>query len=265
MSFAKSLLYRWRWAILHSDLASTARLILLTLSMHMKSDGSSCFVGLRTLAREAHLHRSTIIRQLRELDGEWIRVVRRKSESGDAAPNTYLPLIPEGVGAEGDQVGARGDHVGGLRDQGGRTMRPKVGAEGDPNPTGNTRTNSVDARDDYPSLQDLRRNGRGREYPAAFEGAFRALPLRDRPHPKAAAYKAWRARVAEGIEPFQLEAAALAYAEDAMTQERTKTRYVMQAPTFFGPGERWKPYSGIDPIATPAAETTSDSIYQRLR
>jgi hypothetical protein len=99
----------------------------------------------------------------------------------------------------------------------------------------------------FPPLSKLPRNGRRRIYPAEFEGAYAALPARHRPHPKAAAYQAWRSRVDDVAELVQLEAAADAYREDCEAREIVGTEFVMQASTFFGPGERWQPYIGVDP------------------
>jgi len=108
----------------------------------------------------------------------------------------------------------------------------------------------------FPTLAKLPRDGSARIYPPEFEGAFQALPLRSRPHPKAAAYTAWhRYAVREVEEPFQLEAAALAYAEQMEADGDVGKKFVYMASTFFGPGEPWEPYSGIEPTPpVPAPE-----------
>lgn len=106
----------------------------------------------------------------------------------------------------------------------------------------------------FPTVSKLPRNGRLRIYPPEFEGAFSALPQRHRSHPKAAAYKAWRAHASRDVEEiFQLEAAAEAYEEDCEAREIVGTEYVMQAATFFGPGERWTPYIGVNGSAAPGS------------
>lgn len=110
----------------------------------------------------------------------------------------------------------------------------------------------IDGRS-FPPLDKLPRQGSERLYPPAFEGAFAALPRRHVSHPKADAYSAWRARVGDVEELFQLEAAADAYREDCARRDVVGTEFVMQASTFFGKHEKWKPYSGVEPLALTAS------------
>ena len=82
-------------------------------------------------------------------------------------------------------------------------------------------------------------------YPAEFEGAFAALPQRHVPHPKAAAYKAWRARTSDVVEVFQLEAASMAYADEIAARGLGGGQFVKQAATFFGAGGHVETYFGV--------------------
>ena len=66
----------------------------------------------------------------------------------------------------------------------------------------------------FPALAKLPRKRKRYVYPPEFDGAFSALPARHAAHPKADAYRAWRSAVKFADEPFQLEAAALAYADE---------------------------------------------------
>jgi hypothetical protein len=115
----------------------------------------------------------------------------------------------------------------------------------------------------FPPLDKLPRKGSERLYPPAFEGAFAALPRRHVSHPKADAYSAWRARAGDVDELFQLEAAADAYREDCARRDVVGTEYVMQASTFFGPHEKWKPYSGVEPLALAASVSVSGPSLSR--
>jgi len=96
------------------------------------------------------------------------------------------------------------------------------------------------------------------DYSPEFEAAWAIYPRRLGGNPKRAAYKAWCARLAEGVTPAELHAAVERYAAyvEAMVADRGEEarRYVMQAQTFFGPHERWKDEyeyepSGPDPYA----------------
>ena len=105
---------------------------------------------------------------------------------------------------------------------------------------------SLSVEREFPTLAKLPRNGRKRRiYPPEFDGAFATLPARSRPHPKADAYRAWRVQVQKAEEAFQLQAAADAYADECRSKDIAGTDFVMMAATFFGAGERWKPYSGV--------------------
>jgi hypothetical protein len=130
---------RWRWlqAIAASDLPSTTRLVMHTLSLHMASGGGSCYPGLTLIAAESGLDKSTVRRHLRQAEKlGWIRRIRERRPQGAWGRTTYVPTIPPGdVGAEdpdvpGD-VGAQSPYpegVGAERPQVG-VERPQVGAE----------------------------------------------------------------------------------------------------------------------------------------
>ncbi|MCM2493065.1 helix-turn-helix domain-containing protein [Burkholderia glumae] len=68
-----------------------------------------------------------------------------------------------------------------------------------------------------------------------FEEAWSIYPKRDGGNPKAAALKAWRARIAEGEEPERLIAAVRAYAASQRRIGNIGTRWIKQTSAFFGP------------------------------
>lgn len=61
-------LFRWRQAILDSELRSTERLVALVLSTHMDRHGASCYPSLTTIARESGVSRRTVLRALAALE-----------------------------------------------------------------------------------------------------------------------------------------------------------------------------------------------------
>lgn len=76
-------------------------------------------------------------------------------------------------------------------------------------------------------------------YSKAFEAAWAMYPSRPN-NPKKAAFEKWRARLNEGATEAELTAAVERYAKFCAAERTTGTTKVMQATTFFGPGERWK-------------------------
>ena len=78
------------------------------------------------------------------------------------------------------------------------------------------------------------------EYPQDFERIWVSYPEREGPNPKQLAFKAWRARIKEGVKPEDLVAGVDRYRYYLATQDKEGTEFVMMASTFFGAGERWK-------------------------
>ena len=73
----RSILFRWRWEIMRSDLPAPARHIAHTLGFHMDLEGAGCQVGKARLIGETGLSERTVKTHLRLLEAEaWIRVGR---------------------------------------------------------------------------------------------------------------------------------------------------------------------------------------------
>ncbi len=227
-----------------ANLTAAQRAILAVLVMHAGDDGT-CFPSIPTICRASGLSRRMTIRTLSELEAK--AMISR--ESRPPRPTLYTVHPMHGAG--------------GARCTDGTVTVHDVHANSAPHAPERLKNGSLNDslscdespktdRRDFPPLAKLPHNGRGRVYPPEFEGAFGALPARHVPHPKAAAYSAWRARVREVEELFQLEAAADAYREDCERQGKAGTEFVMQAATFFGPGERWRPYLGRKPVVVSA-------------
>jgi hypothetical protein len=86
-----STLVRWRGLIVESELPSPAKLVALVLSTHMDSNGGSCFPSLSTIAREAALGRSTVIRALADLERAQLI---EKVKGGPTGSNRYRATSP---------------------------------------------------------------------------------------------------------------------------------------------------------------------------
>jgi hypothetical protein len=82
---------------------------------------------------------------------------------------------------------------------------------------------------------DMPRNS----YPETFEAFWDLYPARSGGNPKRAAFKAWNARIREGVDPQQMVKGAADYAAYCEAMEQDGTPYVMQAATFLGPDYRF--------------------------
>lgn len=74
-----------------------------------------------------------------------------------------------------------------------------------------------------------------REYSPEFETAWLAYPKRAGGNPKPSAYKAWNARLHEGVTPETLLTGVKRYAAFVAATGKLGSEYVKQAATFFGP------------------------------
>jgi hypothetical protein len=77
------------------------------------------------------------------------------------------------------------------------------------------------------------------EHSDLFNAAWKLYPKRLGNNPKTAAWKAWRARVREGVSELDLLAATKGYARHCEATRSVGTPYVMTGQTFYGPN---RPY-----------------------
>lgn len=86
---------------------------------------------------------------------------------------------------------------------------------------------------------------KAQQYSAEFEAAWASYPRRSGGNPKPRAWKAWRARLAEGHTPETIIAGIKRYAAYIRATGKEGTEYVKQAASFLGPDlaflEGWRP------------------------
>lgn len=90
--------YSWRHAILHADLQSTTKLVLLALSCHINDAGESCFPSTRRQAEETGLSERAVITHLKiAADAGWLKVAQHGFGGQKWRRHEYLPLIPDSI------------------------------------------------------------------------------------------------------------------------------------------------------------------------
>lgn len=95
-------------------------------------------------------------------------------------------------------------------------------------------------------------------YPAEFEACWAEYPKREGGDSKAAAHKAWRARVAQKVLPSDLLAGTKRYLEYCQAKGWIGSGYVKQAATFYGPSEYWTlPWTVAEASKTGGSPTPS--------
>lgn len=81
-----------------------------------------------------------------------------------------------------------------------------------------------------------------------FAAVWSLYPRRAGGNSRSDAYKQWRARIAAGVDPSEIEAGVRRYAAYCDAEKQTGTKYVKQGATFFGVGEHWsEPWSATPP------------------
>ncbi|MBZ9422205.1 helix-turn-helix domain-containing protein, partial [Escherichia coli] len=78
------------------------------------------------------------------------------------------------------------------------------------------------------------------EYSPEFEQAWLAYPKRAGGNSKSAAFKAWKARLNEGVKPETMLAGVKRYAGWVSAMGNSGTQFVKQAVTFFGPDRHFE-------------------------
>ncbi|WP_303638791.1 helix-turn-helix domain-containing protein [Stenotrophomonas tuberculopleuritidis] len=118
-----SIQFSWQSAVTKSELEGSTKLVLLVIGTYMNQHGDGAFPSYRTIAAGASLNRATVIRHVDiAVSQGWLKKksrIRIAGASGrlEADSNTYQIAFP--VVAEDDQ--------------GSRTERPPLVAQGDPN------------------------------------------------------------------------------------------------------------------------------------
>lgn len=78
------------------------------------------------------------------------------------------------------------------------------------------------------------------DYSSEFETAWQAYPKRAGGNSKAAAFKAWNARLKDGVKPEVMLAGVKRYAAYVRATGSAGTQYVNQAASFFGPDRHFE-------------------------
>ncbi|WP_240620906.1 hypothetical protein [Citrobacter freundii] len=99
-----------------------------------------------------------------------------------------------------------------------------------------TETNSIGASADAPAPARSAKQ----DYSPEFETTWQAYPKRAGGNSKAAAYKAWKARLKDGVKPEEMLAGVKRYAAYVKVTGNAGTQFVKQATTFFGPDRHFE-------------------------
>lgn len=223
------------------------KLVLIKLADNANDKGE-CWPSYQHVADQCEISRTTVKTHVRALEemGMLTREFRRKGELNQSnifRINLDNP-IPVARGGAGDALGREMPEVGQELPEGGAGAALGGRAGADPRishslepvnePVIESKSIGTSAKAAEPS-----RTGK-QEYSPEFETTWQSYPKRAGSNSKQAAWKAWQARIREGITTADMQAGVERYAAFIAATGKAGTEYVKQASTFFGPNRHFE-------------------------
>lgn len=228
-------LFDWRGAISSpfGPKSYITRHVLMVLALHMSTAGDSCFPTIEVLTQETGLCKATVITHLKiASETGWLGKQMQKHSKGQGWRRIeYFALIPEGVA---EQV---------MQWRGDKKQRFKKVVYGVDQLKGGLSGDEGGLSDNTPNIKVLNKNLLGEKaarYTPEFDQTFKSYPQRAGNNPKHDAWKAYNARLKEGVMDAQLLAGVQRYAAWCTATGKIGSEYVMRASTFFGAGRAFE-------------------------
>lgn len=105
--------------------------------------------------------------------------------------------------------------------------------------------------DQRPTTKNTRRMRAGAHDDPLFDAAWSSYPKREGGNPRRGAFRAWRARVADGVPAAELAAGVERYRAYCVARDMVGTRFVMQGARFFGPDRNYADAWDVAPPPDP--------------
>ncbi|MEP9058788.1 helix-turn-helix domain-containing protein [Enterobacter asburiae] len=263
-----------------------AKLVIMARLADYSNDDGVCYPSVETICRQLGLGESTVRTAIAELESAgWLR--RESRRKGNRNTSNLYHLNAERLEAlariENDKVAALkqqrrtngfhpsdSDHSksepsdsgcssgfhpsdsdkNGVFTRQNLTPDPQVNSKHDPQVNSKQESQDIGARGKAPSENRSSKEN----YSNEFEQAWQAYPKRAGGNSKAAAWKAWKARIKDGVTTEALLAGVSRYAGYVRATGSEGTQFVKQAATFFGPDrhfeEVWQPPAGKTNVRT---------------
>ena len=218
------------------------KLVLLKLADNA-SDLGECWPSYQHIADQCEISKRSVMNHIKALcEGGLIKKELRTGPKGNSSNVYQLNLRSAGDSPGGsanhslpgaaDSLGSAGDSPGGSAGAAPRishSFEPVIESVNEPiKHTGASADASAPARS---AKQD---------YSPEFETAWQDYPKRAGGNSKAAAWKAWKALLKDGVNPEAMLAGVKRYATYARATGSVGTQYVKQAATFFGPDRHFE-------------------------
>ncbi|EPB9485466.1 helix-turn-helix domain-containing protein [Citrobacter farmeri] len=249
-----------------------AKLVIMARLADYSNDDGVCYPSVETICRQLGLGESTVRTAIAELESSgWLRRESRRKGNRNTSNLYYLNadrlealarIEKDKVAALKQQRRANGFHPSdsepsnsepsdsgcsnvfhpsdsdknGVFTRQNLTPDPQVNSKHDP------QVNSKQESQDIGVCSKAYSENRSSKenYSSDFDQAWQAYPKRAGGNSKAAAFKAWKARLKDGVKPEDMLAGVKRYAAYVRATGSTGTQYVKQAATFFGPDRHFE-------------------------
>lgn len=251
-----------------------AKLMIMARLADYSNDDGVCYPGVETICRQLGLGESTVRTAISELEADgWLtRQSRRKGNRNTS--NLYhlnadrleqlarterdkvaelkqqrrLSVLRDPSESEPSKSEPSESECSGVFDPSDSGKKTVLTLQNlDPDPQGlkhDPQVNSKHDPQDIGASADASAPARSarQEYSPEFEQAWQEYPKRAGGNSKSAAFKAWKARLREGIKPETMLDGVRRYAAWVRATGNTGTQFVKQAATFFGPDRHFEDF-----------------------
>ncbi|HAV8844695.1 TPA: helix-turn-helix domain-containing protein [Escherichia coli] len=251
-----------------------AKLMIMARLADYSNDDGVCYPGVETICRQLGLGESTVRTAISELEADgWLtRQLRRKGNRNTS--NLYhlnadrleqlarterdkvaelkqqrrLSVLRDPSESEPSKSEPSESECSGVFDPSDSGKKTVLTLQNlDPDPQGlkhDPQVNSKHDPQDIGASADASAPTRSarQEYSPEFEQAWQEYPKRAGGNSKSAAFKAWKARIREGIKPETMLDGVKRYAAWVRATGNTGTQFVKQAATFFGPDRHFEDF-----------------------
>ncbi|ENV9113035.1 MULTISPECIES: helix-turn-helix domain-containing protein [Enterobacter] len=257
-----------------------AKLVIMARLADYSNDDGVCYPSVETICRQLGLGESTVRTAIAELESSgWLRRESRRKGNRNTSnlyhlnadrlealariekdkvaalkkqrrTNGFNPSDSDPSKSEPSDSGCSNGFQPSDSDKNGVFTRqnltpdPQVNSKHDPQVNSKQESQDIGARGKAPSENRSSKEN----YSNEFEQAWQAYPKRAGGNSKAAAWKAWKARIKDGVTTEAMLAGVNRYAVYVRATGSVGTQYVKQAATFFGPDrhfeEAWQAPAG---------------------
>lgn len=217
------------------------KLVLIKLADNA-SDQGECWPSYQHIADQCEISKRSVMNHIAALcESGLVKKVTRKGDKGnssniyrlhlDGAGNSLGGSANNSLPGEANSPGSAGHSPGGSA---GDSPRTSHSFEPVNEPVNEPKTIGASAE------ASARVRSTRLEYSPEFELAWQSYPARAGGNSKSAAFKAWKARLNEGVNPETMLEGVKRYAGWVSATGNSGTQFVKQAVTFFGPDRHFE-------------------------